>query len=59
MMAYFFENEDGASITVDGDTYHSIIIEFFCTHRYNEDEVNDVWLQQDGVTSHAKIDLLF
>lgn len=57
---YFFQNEDGATITVNGDTYRTMITDFFVPALHGID-VNDVWFQQDGATchtSHATIDLL-
>ena len=38
--------DDGATITVHGDTHRSIITYFYVPALY----VNDVWFQQDGAT---------
>ena len=58
--SYSSENGDGTSITINGDTYRTMISERFVTalHGINK---NDVWFQKDGAichTPHAKIDLL-
>lgn len=57
---YFFENDDGVSITVNGERYRSMITNFFW-HEIDNMDVEDMWFQQDGATSHtarATMDLL-
>ena len=44
---YFFENKDGATMTVNGDTYRTMIIDFFVPALHGI-AVNDVWFQHDG-----------
>ena len=57
---YFFEDEGEATVTVNGDTYRTMITDFFVPALDGID-VDNVWFQQDGATchtSHATIDLL-
>ena len=45
---------------VNGDTYHTMITDFFVP-ALDDNDVDNVWFQQDGATchtSHATIDLL-
>ncbi|GFY09495.1 DUF4817 domain-containing protein [Trichonephila clavipes] len=57
---YFFKNDEGHNITVNGDRYRAMITNFFITELNNYD-VQELWFQQDGATCHtarATIDLL-
>ena len=57
---YFFEDEGGATITVNGDTYRTMITDFFVPALDGID-MDNVWFQQDDATCHtphATIDLL-
>ncbi|GFU66354.1 transposable element Tc3 transposase [Trichonephila clavipes] len=57
---YFFKNDEGHSVTVNGDRYRAVIANFFIPELNNPD-VQEVWFQQDGATCHtarATIDLL-
>ncbi|GFW79359.1 uncharacterized protein TNCV_2477661 [Trichonephila clavipes] len=57
---YFFENDEGHNVTVNGDLYRAIITNFFIPE-LNNDDVQELWFQQDGATCHtarATIDLL-
>ncbi|GFW55430.1 putative DD41D transposase [Trichonephila clavipes] len=57
---YFFKNDEGHNVTVNGDWYRSKIINFFIPE-LNNHYVQELWFQQDGATCHtarAKIDLL-
>ncbi|GFX13391.1 uncharacterized protein TNCV_2191461 [Trichonephila clavipes] len=57
---YFFKNDEGHNITVNGDRYRAMIINFFIPELNNHD-VQELWFQQDGATCHtarATIDLL-
>ncbi|GFT66994.1 DUF4817 domain-containing protein [Trichonephila clavipes] len=57
---YFFKNDEGHNVTVNGDRYRAMITNFFIPELNNHD-VQELWFQQDGVTSHtarATIDLL-
>ncbi|GFT89328.1 putative DD41D transposase [Trichonephila clavipes] len=58
--AYFFKNDEGHNVTVNGDRYRAMITNFFIPELNNHD-VQELWFQQDGATSHtafATIDLL-
>ena len=57
---YFFKNDDGQNVTVNGDRYRAMITNFFIPELNNHD-VQELWFQQDGATCHtarATIDLL-
>ncbi|GFX77026.1 DUF4817 domain-containing protein [Trichonephila clavipes] len=57
---YFFKNDESHNVTVNGDRYRAMIINFFIPELNNHD-VQELWLQQDGATCHtapATIDLL-
>ncbi|GFW53270.1 histone-lysine N-methyltransferase SETMAR [Trichonephila clavipes] len=57
---YFFKNDEGHNVTVNGDRYRAMITNFFIPELNNHD-VQDLWFQQDGATCHAAratIDLL-
>ncbi|GFV30863.1 DUF4817 domain-containing protein [Trichonephila clavipes] len=58
--SYFFKNDEGHNITVNGDQYRAMIRNFFISELNNHD-VQELWFQQDGATCHtarATIDLL-
>ncbi|GFU56228.1 DUF4817 domain-containing protein [Trichonephila clavipes] len=57
---YFFKNDEGHDVTVNGDRYRAMITNFFIPELNNHD-VQELWFQQDGATCHtarASIDLL-
>ncbi|GFV53111.1 uncharacterized protein TNCV_881001 [Trichonephila clavipes] len=57
---YFFKNEEGHNVTVNGDRYRAMITNIFISELNNHD-VQELWFQQDGATCHialATIDLL-
>ncbi|GFW67669.1 transposable element Tc3 transposase [Trichonephila clavipes] len=57
---YFFKNDEGHNVTVNGDRYRAMITNFFIPELNNQD-VQELWFQQDGSTCHtarATIDLL-
>ncbi|GFV51654.1 transposable element Tc3 transposase [Trichonephila clavipes] len=57
---YFFKNDEGHNVTVNGDRYRAMITTFFIPELNNHD-VQELWFQQDGATCHtarATIDLL-
>ncbi|GFY07329.1 uncharacterized protein TNCV_5085161 [Trichonephila clavipes] len=57
---YFFKNDEGHNITVNGDRYRAMITNFFIPELNNHD-VQELWFQQDGATCHTArttIDLL-
>ncbi|GFW60531.1 transposable element Tc3 transposase [Trichonephila clavipes] len=57
---YFFKNDKGHNVTVNGDRYRAMITNFFIPELNNHD-IQELWFQQDGATCHtarATIDLL-
>ncbi|GFW86913.1 uncharacterized protein TNCV_2810681 [Trichonephila clavipes] len=57
---YFFKNDEGHNVTVNGDRYRAMITNFFIPESNNHD-VQELWFQQDGATcptALATIDLL-
>ncbi|GFV33160.1 uncharacterized protein TNCV_2768781 [Trichonephila clavipes] len=57
---YFFKNDEGHNVTVNGDRYRAMITNFFIPELNNHD-VQELWFQQNGATCHtarATIDLL-
>ncbi|GFT66742.1 uncharacterized protein TNCV_1395051 [Trichonephila clavipes] len=57
---YFFKNDEGHNVTVNGDRYRAMITNFFIPELNNHD-VQELWFQQDGAACHtarATIDLL-
>ncbi|GFW76742.1 putative DD41D transposase [Trichonephila clavipes] len=57
---YFFKNDEGHNVTVNGDRYRAMNTNFFIPELNNRD-VQELWFQQDGATCHtarATIDLL-
>ncbi|GFV76237.1 putative DD41D transposase [Trichonephila clavipes] len=60
IVPYFFKNDEGHNVTVNGDRYRAMITNFFIPELNNHD-VQELWFQQDGATSHtarSTIDLL-
>ncbi|GFV90781.1 transposable element Tc3 transposase [Trichonephila clavipes] len=49
---YFFKNDEGHNVTVNGDRYRAMIINFFIPELNNHD-VQELWFQQDGATCHT------
>ncbi|GFU77963.1 transposable element Tc3 transposase [Trichonephila clavipes] len=57
---YFFKNDEGHNVTVNGDRYRAMITNFFIPE-FNNHDVQELWFQQDDATCHtacATIDLL-
>ncbi|GFS87976.1 putative transposable element [Trichonephila clavipes] len=57
---YFFKNDEGHNVTVNGDQYRAMINNFFIPELNNHD-IQELWFQQDGASCHtarATIDLL-
>ncbi|GFX50895.1 putative transposable element [Trichonephila clavipes] len=57
---YFFKNDEGHNVTVNGDLYRALINNFFIPE-LNNHVVQELWFQQDCATCHtarATIDLL-
>ncbi|GFY32163.1 uncharacterized protein TNCV_3556711 [Trichonephila clavipes] len=49
---YFFKNDEGHNVTVNGDRYRAMITNFFIPEMNNHD-VQELWFQQDGATCHT------
>ncbi|GFV19261.1 uncharacterized protein TNCV_533041 [Trichonephila clavipes] len=47
---YFFTNDEGHNVTVNGDRYRTMITNFFIPELNNHD-VQELWFQQDGTTT--------
>lgn len=57
---YFFEDDDGNRVTVNGERYRNMLVEYLWPELRNGD-INNVFFQQDGATCHTSretIDLL-
>ena len=57
---FFFENEHGEAVTVNGDRYRAMLNEFLFT-KIKEEIIDNIWFQQDGATCHtaeATLDVL-
>ncbi|CAG9824599.1 unnamed protein product, partial [Phaedon cochleariae] len=54
---YFFENDIGEAITVNGERYRSMINKLFWPE-LNDMDVDDMWFQQDGATCHTANDTM-
>jgi len=46
--AIFFENEQGAAITVNGER---AMLNEFLLPKFEEEDIDDIWFQQDGALS--------
>ncbi|GFV55439.1 uncharacterized protein TNCV_11841 [Trichonephila clavipes] len=49
---YFFKNDEGHNVTVNGDRYRAMITNFFIPELNNHD-VQELWFQQDGASCHT------
>ena len=49
---YFFEDDDGATTTVNGERYRAMITDFVMPI-IRENDMDDFWFQQDGATCHT------
>ena len=57
---FFFENEQGEAVTVNGDRYRAMLNEILFT-KIKEEDIGNIWFQQDGATCHtveATLDIL-
>ena len=57
---FFLENDQGETVTVNGDRYWAMLNEFMFTKIEGED-IGNIWLQQDDATCHtaeATLDVL-
>lgn len=49
---YFFKNDAGENVTVNGDRYRAMITDYLMPEIEARD-LGDIWYQQDGATSHT------
>ena len=49
---FLIENKQCATVTVNGKRYHAMLNEFLFP-KIEEDDMNDIWFQQDGATCHT------
>lgn len=58
---YFFEDNDGRTVTVNAQRYRDMLEEYFLPElRRQRIEIRNVWFQQDGATAHtARISMEF
>ena len=57
---FFFANEQGEAVAVNGDRYRAMLNEFLFT-KIEEKDVGNIWFQQEGTTCHtteATLDVL-
>ena len=57
---FYFENESGEAVTVNGDRYRALLNNFLFT-KIEEEDIGNIWFQQDGATCHtteATLDIL-
>ena len=51
-MPFFFECEQEEAVTVNGDRYRAMLNEFLFT-KIEEENIGNIWFQQDGTTCHT------
>ena len=49
---FFFKNDAGATVTVNGIRYSGMINQFLFL-KMNDIDADDIWFQQDGATCHT------
>ena len=49
---FFFENEQGEGVTVNGDRYRAMLNEFLFI-KIDEKDIGNIWFQQDGATCNT------
>ena len=49
---FFFENEQGEDVTVNGNRYRVMLNEFLFT-KIEEEAIDNIWFQQHGATCHT------
>ena len=49
---FFFENEQGEAVTVNGDHYRAMLNEFLL-RKIEEEDIGNIWFQQDGAKCHT------
>ena len=54
---FFFENKQAEAVTVNADRYWAMLNEFLFT-KIEEEDIGNIWFQQDGATCHSAEDTL-
>ena len=57
---FFFENEQGEVVTINGDRYRAMLNKFLFT-KIEEEHIGNIWFEKDSVTCHtaeATLDVL-
>ena len=49
---FFFENDQGDAVTVNGNQCRAMLNEFLFT-KIEEEDIANIWFQQDGATCHT------
>ena len=58
---FFSKNAQGSAVTVNSERYRRAMLNEFLFPKIVEDDMGDIWFQQDGATCHTvnvTIDLL-
>ena len=55
---FFFENEQGEAVTVNGDRYRGILNEFLFT-KIRKEDIDNKWFQLDCATCHTALHSMF
>ena len=50
---FCFENEQGEAVTVNGYRYWAMLNEFLFTKIKEQEDIGNIWFQQDGATCHT------
>ena len=50
---FFFENEQGKAVTINGDYYRAMLNDFLLT-KIEEEDITNFWFLQDGATCHTR-----
>ena len=58
IVLFFFKNEQGETVTVNGDCYRIMLNEFLFT-KIEEKDICNIWFQQDGATCHTAEAVLY
>ena len=49
---FFFENEQGEVVKVNGDHYRTMLNKFLFT-KIEKEDIGNIWFEQDGATCHS------
>ena len=58
---FFFQNEQGEAVTVNGDRYRAVLNEFLFT-KIEKEDITNIWFPQNGamcLTAEATLDVLW